>query len=179
MSLPRIVVIRHPKEKRSKCSLLPVEGREGTFFHRGTPDFSFDATGFLLLAPGAPEISHEDAFLSEGELAAFQGDDRAQYVFRDGQGRAIRPVLLLDSVWRLLPGLRSLVHGSPLERSLPAWMKTAYPRVSKMTEDPSCGLASIEALYAALRLMGFDSPELLEGYYWRDGFMEQFERGAE
>ncbi|MBN1404048.1 MAG: hypothetical protein JW942_06235 [Opitutales bacterium] len=173
MSLPRIVVIRHPKEKRSKCSLLPLESWEGTFFHRGKPGFSMDGTGFLLLAPDAPLISPADAVLTPGEEASFAGD-RAAYLAKDSQGRTLRPILLLDSTWRLLPGLRRMIEGTPLERSLPLTMKTAYPRVSKMTEDPDCGLATIEALYGALRLMGMDCPALLEQYRWRDDFLAQF-----
>jgi pre-rRNA-processing protein TSR3 len=144
-------------------------------FHRGKPGFSFDGGGFVLLAPGAPVVSTADAFMGPDEAAAFEAGGRGEFLARDDQGRILRPVLLLDSVWRLLPGLRTLITGLPLERSLPLSMVTAYPRVSKMTEDPLCGLASVEALYGAMRLMGFDCPELLDGYRWRAPFMAQFQ----
>ena len=33
-----ITVIRHPKERRSKCSLRPLEARAEMTFHRARPD---------------------------------------------------------------------------------------------------------------------------------------------
>ena len=56
-----ISVIRHPKERRSKCSLTPLEGREDVEFFRARLGWSFDMTGFTVLALGAPELSVEDA----------------------------------------------------------------------------------------------------------------------
>lgn len=170
---PFIVAIRHVKEKRSKCSLTPVESLAGTLFRRAKPGFSYDGTGCLLLTPDAPEVSAADAFLREDERALF-AQTRPDLLVSDESGRALRPVLLLDSVWRLLPAMRAKIFGVPLERSLPRWVRTAYPRVSKMTEDPDCGLATVEALYAAVRLMGFDCPEILDGYLWREEFLAQF-----
>jgi pre-rRNA-processing protein TSR3 len=163
------------KEKRSKCSLVPVERLENTLFRRAKEGFTYEGTGHLLLSPDAPEIGPADAFLSAEEFEAMQASGRAGLVLHDGDN-ALRPVLLLDSVWRLLPGMRARVTGRPVERSLPRWLRTAYPRVSKMTDDPECGLATVEALYAAVRLMGFDCPEILDGYRWRDDFLKQFDR---
>jgi pre-rRNA-processing protein TSR3 len=174
MNRPFIVALRHVKEKRSKCSLTGIETFSGTFFRRARPGFSLDGTGFVLLAPGFPEISPADAFLSAAEEAHLCANGRAEFIQRDAEGRALRPVLLLDCVWRLLPGMRAKVTGTPVERSLPAWVASAYPRVSKLTEDPEEGLATIEALHAALVLMGFDCPEILEGYRWKEEFLAQF-----
>jgi pre-rRNA-processing protein TSR3 len=171
---PIIVAIRHPREKRSKCSLMPVESLPGTIFRRAKPGFAYDGTGHLLLTPDAPVIGPQDAYLGDDELHALELSGRADLVTRGGDGHALRPILLLDSVWRLLPGLRAKVYGQPLERSLPQWVRTAYPRASKMTDDPECGLATVEALYAAVRLMGYDCPELLDGYRWREDFLKQF-----
>lgn len=173
MTLPFIVAVRHPKEKRAKCSLLPLEDRSGTLFRRSKPEFSMDGTGFLLLAADAPELKAEDAFIRDEELERFTGEAE-QFLVSNDEGRNLRPILLLDSTWRLLPAMRERIYGKPLERSLPSFLKTAYPRVSKMTEDPSCGLATIEALYAALRIMGMDCPELLDGYRWKDEFLLQY-----
>ena len=175
MILPMIVALRHPREKRSKCSLTPIEGRPNTFFRRARDGFRYDGTAHLLLATDAPVIGPEDAYLSDAEASTFADSQRVQFVVRDEQGRALRPVLLLDSVWRLLPAMRSKVYGTPIERSLPKWVKTAYPRESKMTDDPECGLATIEALYASLRLMGWDASEVLDGYRWKDEFLRQFD----
>ena len=174
---PFIVAIRHPREKRAKCSLTPVEALPGTLFRRARPGFSYDGTGHLLLAPGAPEISPVDAFATAAELDAFAVSGRRHLAIAAPDGRQLRPVLLLDSVWRLLPGVRAKIVGNPVERSLPSWVRTAYPRSSKMTEDPECGLATVEALYAALRLMGMDCPELLDGYLWKEEFLKNFDVG--
>jgi pre-rRNA-processing protein TSR3 len=137
-------VIRHPKERISKCSLRFLHDRPEMTFLRGKPDLRFDATGFILLAVDAPPLSLAD------------------------QGH---PLLLLDSTWRWLPQLNACVTGEPIKRSIPGDLHTAYPRVSKTFEDPAGGLASIEALYVARKLLGDDDPELLHGYHWTDEFL--------
>lgn len=139
-----ISIIRHPKEKRSKCSLTPLEGREDIEFYKAREGWSFDMTGFTVLALGAPELSAEDAG---------------------------RPLLLLDSTWRLLPQLEACLVGEGVRRTLPA-VQTAYPRVSKIAEDPHGGLASVEALYLAKLLLGERDDTLLEAYYWRENFLK-------
>jgi pre-rRNA-processing protein TSR3 len=48
---------------------------------------------------------------------------------------------------------------------------SAYPRRSKIAQDPSEGLASVEALYAAICLLEGPRPELLANYRWRDEFL--------
>ena len=62
------------------------------------------------------------------------------------------------------------IDGQPLRRRVPA-LRTAYPRASKVFADPAQGLASVEALYAALWILGQPRPELLEGYRWRAEFL--------
>ena len=62
------------------------------------------------------------------------------------------------------------MDGDPPRRSLPA-LHTAYPRRSRTFEDPAQGLASIEALYAALHRLGADPGDLLEGYRWAEAFL--------
>ena len=142
-----VVIIRHPKEKIAKCSLRNLHDREGFEFFKAHPDFHFDASGHLLLTMEGPPLSQED------------------------RGH---PLLLLDSTWRLLPQLLRCLRGNPLRRSIPTKIRTAYPRFSKLTPDPPQGLASIEALYVAKRILGDDDPSLLEGYYWKDSFLKQF-----
>jgi pre-rRNA-processing protein TSR3 len=139
-------VIRHAKERIAKCSLRFLHGRAEMTFLRAKPGFTFDATGFLLLAVEAPALSPGDAG---------------------------KPLLLLDSTWRWLPQLERCLVGAPIARSIPGKLRTAYPRVSKVFDDPSAGLASIEALYVARRLLGDDDPSLLDGYRWRDTFLQQ------
>jgi pre-rRNA-processing protein TSR3 len=81
-----------------------------------------------------------------------------------------RGILLLDSSWRKLPELLATIDGDPARRRLPA-LTTAYPRKSSVFADPAQGLASVEALYAALALLGTPHPELLEGYRWAENFL--------
>jgi pre-rRNA-processing protein TSR3 len=139
-----ITVIRHPRERRSKCSLTPLEGRADIAFHKARDGWQFDVTGFTVLALGAPELSVADAG---------------------------RPLLLLDSTWRLLPQLEACLCGTGERRTLPA-VETAYPRVSKIADDPHGGLASVEALYLAKLLIGERDESLLAHYYWQERFME-------
>lgn len=142
--MTKISVIRHPKERRSKCSLTPLEGRGDIAFHRAREGWGFDITGFTVLALGAPELSVADAG---------------------------RPLLLLDSTWRLLPHVEACLRGAGQRRTLPM-VATAYPRVSKLAEDPQGGLASVEALYLAKLLIGERDDSLLADYFWRERFME-------
>ena len=139
-----ISVIRHQKERRSKCSLTALEEREDITFYKANQGWSFDVTGFTVLALNAPELSVADAG---------------------------RPLLLLDSTWRLLPQLQTHLYGCAVSRTLPA-VGTAYPRVSKLTKDPFGGLASIEALYLAKLVLGERDDSLLESYYWREEFWD-------
>ena len=101
-------------------------------------------TGYTVLALGAPEMSEADAG---------------------------RPILLLDSTWRLLPQVEACLVGKGVRRTLPA-VPTAYPRISKIAEDPMGGLASVEALYLAKLLIGERDDSLLASYYWRNEFLE-------
>lgn len=137
------VIIRHPKERKSKCSLTPLEGREDIRFYKAREAWEFNAAGYTILGLDAPVLSPDDAG---------------------------RPLLLLDSTWRLLPQLESCLTGESVRRSLP-YVQTAYPRVSKIAEDPMGGLASVEAFYLARLLLGEREDDLLQDYYWRDIFM--------
>ncbi len=147
----RTTVIRHEKENVRKCSLRFLHGRPEMTLLKQRPGLRFDATGFTLLAVDAPPLSPADAG---------------------------RPLLLLDSTWRWLPRLFACLDGTPVPRAIPGDLRTAYPRTSKVFEDPAAGLASIEALYVARALLGDDDPTLLDGYHWKDTFLATLrERG--
>lgn len=146
MNRVNVTVIRHPKEKKSKCSLQPLVGRPDIEFLTAGPKLQFDASGYILLAVGEKELSIED------------------------KGH---PLLLLDSTWRLLPDLEKCVLGTPIRRSLPKGIQTAYPRVSKIAEDPAGGLASVEALFLAKALLGDYDESLLDDYYWKNTFLKK------
>jgi pre-rRNA-processing protein TSR3 len=127
-----------------------LEGRGDISFFKAREGWEFDITGYTVLALGAPELSVADAG---------------------------RPLLLLDSTWRLLPQLEACLRGEGVRRTLPP-VATAYPRVSKIAEDPAGGLASVEALYLARLLLGERDDTLLASYYWRDAFMQNLQRSG-
>ena len=64
------------------------------------------------------------------------------------------------------------IHAAIPVRSLPP-LVTAYPRTSKVHSDPDGGLATVEAVYAAYRLLGRDTAGLLAHYHWADEFVQQ------
>jgi pre-rRNA-processing protein TSR3 len=142
--MEQVVVIRHPKEKKSKCSLAPLHKQTGITFFNAHDSFSFDATGHILLTLDAPPLTSKDAG---------------------------HPILILDSTWRLIPQLETCIFGNTLRRSLPGNIITAYPRISKIYKDPKGGLASIEALYVAIKIVGEENPSLLNAYHWKEQFL--------
>lgn len=153
-----IVIIQHPREKKSKCTLEPLRLRPGYTFYNAHPGFTYDASGHLLLSVNAPELTPDDGILTDLHATKQQK----------------RPLLLLDSTWRLLPQLEGCLTGQPRVRSIGSSVQTAYPRVSKIGADPSGGLASIEALFVALTLLGERDDTVLSDYHWREPFLMQF-----
>ncbi len=55
-------------------------------------------------------------------------------------------------------------------RSLPGGFVSAYPRRSRLFEDPRAGLASVEALFVASVVLGERRDELLDGYRFASAF---------
>ena len=140
---PPTIIVVHPKERRKKCTVQPLRGRDGFVFwnypHLGAQPLD----GYVMLGLAGPNLSQADA----------------------GCG-----LLILDGTWRLASSMKREFAGVPV-RSLPSW-KTAYPRVSKLFEDPAEGLATIEALFAAYTILGRDTAGLLDGYHWAERFLE-------
>jgi len=79
-------------------------------------------------------------------------------------------LLVLDATWRLVEKMEKRYTDVPV-RSIPEY-QTAYPRVSKVYDDPSAGLATIEAVYAAYRHLGWNTDGLLDDYQWADEFLK-------
>ena len=129
------VVIRHPKERVSKCSLQPLKGRVGIQFYKATDSFRFDATGFILLAVDAPLLTMADAMLDEADAARLN----IQAIVSAAQMQA-RPLLLLDSTWRLLHGYRPsfMASQSPAasRRCLPHTRVSARLRTTRCMASP-------------------------------------------
>ena len=142
-AFPPTLVLTHRKEKRSKCSLEPLRGRPDLEFVWFSSGRSLDLTGYLRLAVDGPVLRPSDA--------------------RHG-------LLLIDGTWRLAERMHHhLVHIPP--RSLQGC--TAYPRVSKLFQDPPEGLASVEALFVAYRILGRRTNGLLDGYHWAEEFLRR------
>jgi len=139
-----ILIVRDPREPWRKCSLAPLRGMEGVRFVAYRPDRRIDAGARVLLHP-------DGELLSERDRGA--------------------PLLVVDCAWRRLPTLLRTIDGEVRPRRLPPFA-TAYPRASKLFEDPEQGLASLEALYAASVVLGEPWPALLDRYPWRERFLE-------
>lgn len=140
---PTIIVV-HPKEKRSKCSVEPLRGSEGIVFWKFPQRGEERLDQYVRLGFGGPILSQDD----------------------QDSG-----LLLLDGTWRLAEKMEPDYEEVPV-RSLLSW-ETAYPRVSKLFDDPLAGLATVEALYAALLQMGHPTEGILDHYHWKDRFLQR------
>ncbi len=142
MSPPTIIVV-HPKERRSKCTVEPLRGRPDFIFWKfphTEPDL---LKNYVQLGLNGPPLTRADA--DSG-------------------------LLVLDGTWRLAQKMAPHYNYVPV-RSLPR-CQTAYPRVSKLFEDPAEGLATIEAIYVAFLILGRDTSGLLDHYRWADQFLK-------
>src|SRR5947208_1021941 len=140
--MPPTVIVRHSRENPKKCSVLPLKGRPDLLFLNYPVAQWPDLSGYVRLAAEGPELSAADAE---------------------------RGVLLLDGSWRWAAAMTRDFSDVP-PRSLRG-IRTAYPRVSKLGTDPDNGLASVEALYAAYRVLGRDTAGLLDHYRWAAEFL--------
>ncbi|WP_339734454.1 hypothetical protein [uncultured Gimesia sp.] len=144
VSHPPTIIVVHPKERKSKCTVQSLRTHEDFVFWKFPRKEPDKLTHYVRLGMGGPQISQADA--ASG-------------------------LLVLDGTWRLAEKMEPAFEELPI-RSLPAW-ETAYPRVSKQFDDPASGLATIEAIFMAYHLMGYETEGLLDGYYWADAFLEQ------
>lgn len=144
----RVLILRLKKESPKKCSLTALR-------RRGDPRFAW------LDCELGQEVE-----VGEVTLLHPEGEEL-------GPADAARPLLLVDSSWRDLPRVLAGVRGGLAPRRLPDGLATAYPRRSNWFEDPANGLASIEALHAAMSRLGVRDDALLDGYRWKDEWLER------
>lgn len=142
---PPTIIVVHPKERRSKCTVEPLRGRDEFIFWKYPDPGTEPLDGYVRLGFGGPIISQAE----------------------DGH----KGLLVLDGTWKLAGRMESAFEDMPI-RSLPE-TQTAYPRKSKIQEDPHGGLATIEAIFVAYQLLGRSTEGLLDDYYWRDDFLER------
>lgn len=139
---PSTIIVVHPRERRSKCSVEPLRGRTGFVFWKFPERGPESLDGYVRLGLSGPPLSVDDA---ESGL------------------------LVLDGTWRRAAEMEPRFAEVPT-RTLPP-IATAYPRTSKVYDDPSQGLATIEAIYAAYRILGRSVDGLLSDYYWAEEFL--------
>lgn len=144
---PPTTVFRHRKENLKKCSLRGLEMRtDMRFFTYPLKSDPPDLQGYLMLSMDGPELCPEDA-------------DKG--------------LLILDGTWRYATQMEKFVnqHYTIERRTLPSGWTTAYPRRQEDCPDPGRGLASIEAIFAAYRVLGRSTEGLLDDYYWKEKFL--------
>jgi pre-rRNA-processing protein TSR3 len=147
---PTIIVV-HIKENPKKCTVESLRG-EGRF-------------RFIDFDPSAPVEESNRSIPKAGDYLRLDVDGRP-LTYDDGPFG----LLLFDATWRLASKMATRFPKYQT-RSLPR-LTSAYPRVSKMTADPSEGLATIEALYVAHLITGRPVNGLLDQYRWKSRFLE-------
>jgi len=139
---PPTIIVVHPKERRGKCTVQSLRHKSG-FEFRTFPHCGDDSwDNYVQLGLNGPLLTRSD---------------------RDCG------LLVLDGTWRLLERMAPHFADVPV-RSLPA-CQTAYPRTSKLFNDPEPGLATIEALYVAYTILERPTRGLLDNYRWADTFL--------
>jgi len=152
---PPVVIVRHPRENLSKCSVEPLRHRRDLAFTLRFVDWpcsaaealgAGDPRAFIRLDPDGPPLTAADAH---------------------------RGLVLVDATWRLALPMHAAFATVP-GRSLGSGWRTAYPRSSKVFDDPDEGLATVEALHAAFVLLGRPgADDLLRDYRWRDAWYRE------
>lgn len=139
-------VVRLGREAPRKCSLTALRRRGDLPLRwlRCVPGVPLDLPGCTLLHP-----------------------DGAPLRLRDG----VRPLLLVDSSWRDLPRALRWLRGELHPRRLARPWRTAFPRRSLEFPDPPAGLASVEALHAALVELARRDDRVLDAYPWREEWL--------
>ncbi|MEX0962142.1 MAG: hypothetical protein WDZ28_04725 [Simkaniaceae bacterium] len=139
------LIQRHRRENLKKCSLRGLESREDMRFFTYPKDPLPDLNGYCQLAIDGEELSIDDRHLG---------------------------LFLIDGTWKYAKKMEGQAP-SLIKRRLPSFFKTAYPRKQPDCEEPESGLASVEALYIAYQILGYDTKGLLDQYYWARLFLEK------
>ena len=146
---PYTIILRHRKENLKKCSLRGLELRDDFRFFTYPTDTLPDLSNYMALTLDAEPLTEADA--SHG-------------------------LFLIDGTWRYAALMFKQLPTPHLfkTRSLPPTMRTAYPRKQTDCPDPAQGLASVEALYLAYKILGRDTAGLLDNYFWKEKFLGEF-----
>jgi len=148
-SFPPTCILRHRRENLKKCSLRGLESHPGFQFFRYPTSIPLpNLSNYILLAMDGPPLQQTDS--SKG-------------------------LFILDATWRHAESMRKFIdgHTEMEKRSIPSGFRTAYPRRQEDCPCPEAGLASIEAIYIAYKLLGRSTEGLLDAYYWKEVFLSQ------
>lgn len=140
---PVTIIVVHPKERRSKCSVEPLRPRTDFQFFTHPEPVTLPTSDYIRLGMGGEVLSEADCH---------------------------HGLFVLDGTWKLAGKMEPAYQDIPV-RTLPA-ITTAYPRVSKVFKDPLGGLATVEAVYAALRIMRRPVDGILNDYHWAAEFLQ-------
>ncbi len=144
-------IILDRQETANKCTIAPLLSR---------PDFR------MIHVKGAAVFGPLTAHLllhHEGKCLTQVQDSISE----------VKGIASIDCVWSRLDGLMRRIQGDlPLFVSIPAGFQTAYPRRSAKKTDPEFGLATIEALFVAVAVLGQWDSSLFEKYYFGREFIE-------
>jgi pre-rRNA-processing protein TSR3 len=141
---PPTLILRHRRENLKKCSLRGLERRPDMTFLTYPVKELPDLKNYCVLAVDAPPLMEADTTLG---------------------------LLLIDGTWRHAATMAKILPATVIPRSLPSHFKTSYPRRQPDCPDPERGLASVEALYLAYRILGRPTDGLLDHYYWKESFI--------
>lgn len=146
-AFPPTIVLRHRKENLKKCSLSGLESRTDFKFYTYPGDLIPEFKEHFLLSFDGPILSSKDI----------------------GHG-----LFILDGTWRYAEKMfqKTNTLEKMEKRSLPPHFKTAYPRRQDDCSDVGRGLSSIEAIYVAYTILGYDTAGLFDRYYWKNAFLE-------
>ncbi|MFN0206433.1 MAG: ribosome biogenesis domain-containing protein [Planctomycetota bacterium] len=140
-----VLIIRDARESPRKCTIAALRGLPNITIRGWQRDTPIDISGTTFLHPGGDALTLADAD---------------------------RPLLIVDSSWHHLAQIMNDLTGRHVKRSIPAGFVSAYPRKSRIYQDPQSGLASVEALYIALTILGGRRDDILEPYHFRNQFLE-------
>jgi len=140
---PPTIILRHRRENLKKCSLRGLESRNDMVCLTYPTSALPDLKGYCVLSLNAPELTLEDAHLG---------------------------LFLIDGTWRYAEKMAKSFTRPFTCRSLPAHVRTAYPRRQLDCPDPERGLASVEALYLAYTILGRNTEGILDHYHWKNQF---------
>lgn len=201
-SFPPTIVLRHRKENLKKCSLRGLESRQDFLFftypfilqgsdcfrfgHTSKPRGSMIGNDLILSNIGSfpivepQELSHISKTKTITALQHTTMPDFSHHLLLAVDAPPLqkedaeRGIFIVDATWRYAAQMLKHPELQKMEmRSIPQDYRTAYPRCQQDCPDPERGLASIEAIYIAYKILGHSTEGLLDGYYWRDLFLKK------